>query len=264
MAERPLTLEVLHQRFDSVAAVIDGLTALETALYAQQDRRAVFASAYLTMTREIEARVGGQGFNDPAWVGQYAIAFANLYRSAFLAYESGSPDATPPPWRTSFDVAVHKRGLVIQDLLLGMNAHINHDLALSLVEVSIDTDREARREDHFAVNEAIRHAVDAVQHRISEQYGRIYSIVDRVFEGVDEHTTVFSIEKARRNAWTSALSLADARSEAEREAALQAIVDRSNVIARLILLPTRGPVVFHARRLFERVTAPWKLITPGF
>lgn len=259
-----MTLEAIERRFETIPEVIDGLSALEAALYAEQDRRAVFASAYLTMTREIEARVGGHDFNDPAWVARYAIAFANLYRSAFLAYESGSPDTTPPPWRTSFEVAVKKRGLVIQDLLLGMNAHINHDLALSLVEVSIDTDREARREDHFAVNEAIRHAVDAVQHRISEQYGRVYSLVDRLFEGVDEHTTVFSIEKARRNAWTSALSLADARTEAEREAALQAIVDRSNVIARLILLPSRGPIVFHARRVFERVTAPWKLITPGF
>jgi len=239
-----MTTDGLESRFESIPDVIAGLTALEASLYGEKDRRAVFTSAYLTMTREIALRVANHQFNEPDWVNTYTIAFANLYRDAFLAFEAGSA-GVPSPWRTGFDAAASARGLIVQDLLLGMNAHINHDLALALVEASIDTNRDARREDHFAVNEAIRHAVDAVQQSIADRYGRIFSIIDHVLRRIDEDVSVFSIEKARLNAWTSALSLAAAGDGAERQAVLASIADRSNVIARLILLPTRGSLVFN-------------------
>jgi hypothetical protein len=254
----------LEARFDSIPEVIARLTALEAHLYGAKDRRAVFASAYLTMTREIGSRVTGRQFNDPEWVNAYTLAFANLYRAAFLAFEIGSLAEVPAPWRTSFEVSVSAKGLIVQDLLLGMNAHINHDLALALVEASIDNDRDQRRADHFAVNEAIRHAVDAVQASVASRYGRIFGVIDSTLRRIDEDVAVFSIEKARLNAWTSALSLADARNDAERQAVLESITDRSNVIARLILAPTRGSIVFKLRRHFERLTAPWQLIAPGF
>ena len=255
----------IESRFESIPDVIAGLTALEARLYAAKDRRAVFASAYLTMTREIAARVSGREFNDPDWVNAYTVAFANLYRAAFHAFEVGSVLEVPSPWRTAFETAAAARGLIIQDMLLGMNAHINHDLSLALVEASIDTSREAKRADHFAVNEAIRHAVNAVQESIAARYGRVFGIVDNLLRRVDEDVAVLSIEKARLNAWTSALSLADARDDSERQAVLESIADRSDVIAGLILLPTRrGSLVFRLRRIVERVSAPWQLITPGF
>ena len=55
------------------------------------------------MTLEIAASVGGQRFNDGAWVTQYAVAFANLYRSALQAFESGDMSSVPKPWRISFE-----------------------------------------------------------------------------------------------------------------------------------------------------------------
>jgi hypothetical protein len=250
--------------FASIEDVVTGLSRLEETLYARKDRRAVFASAYLSMTQEVGRRVGQQQYNDPQWVARYAIAFANLYRRALLAFVRGELAAVPAPWLTSFQTSQSGANLLVQDLLLGVNAHINNDLAIALDEVSIDPGRDARREDHFAVNEAIRGATDAVQDRVGRLYAPVFGLLDRFLGNYDEHTASFSVEKARLNAWVSAVSLVSAASGPERQAAIQSISDRANVIARLILLPTRHSRVLKLRRIFERATFRWQLIRPGF
>lgn len=257
-------LPYLETRYETLEQILAAFRGIEETLYAEKDRRGVFTSAYLSMTLEIASRVGEQQYNDPEWVRRYAVAFANLYRVAFLAFVKGDLDAVPEPWRISFETSMEGSNLLLQDVLLGVNAHINHDLALALVEVSIDPGREARREDHFAVNEAIRHATDAVQERIGELYAPGFGILDRLLGSFDERTANFSIEKARLNAWTSAISLANAADDAERAAVKQSISDSASVFARLILLPTRSSFLLKLRRIFEKLTACWQLIRPGF
>ena len=193
----------LEAEYESLEQVMEGLGSLEASLRAKKDRRAIFTSAYLSMTREIASRVGEQQFNDGDWVAGYALSFANLYRRAFLAFETGDLARVPKPWLLSFDTSRRGKGLLFQDLLLGMNAHINHDLALALVEVSIDPLRDQRREDHFAVNAAIKKATDPVQDRITDLYAPILTLLDRGLGRLDEDVANFSIEKARLNAWVS-------------------------------------------------------------
>lgn len=254
----------LEKRFETLDEIVAGFHALEQALYDRKDRRAVFATAYLTMTLEIEKRVGELSYNDPGWVAAYAIAFANLYRVALACYERGDRALVPEPWQISFDTANQKSNLIFQDLLLGMNAHINHDLALALEEVGLDPGREERREDHFAVNEAIRQATDAVKARLRDRYVPLYGLLDRLLGRFDEHVAGFSIEKARQNAWKSAVSLAGAESEEEHALVQRSISDNATVFARLILLPTRRSRLLKLRQIFERLTARWEFIRPGF
>jgi hypothetical protein len=254
----------LESAFETLDDVVLGLTRLEERLYESKDRRVVFATAYLTMTLEIAKRVGEQTYNDPEWVARYAIAFANLYRTALVAFQAGDSANVPVPWRISFETASKRSNLLFQDLLLGINAHINHDLALALAEVSIDPNREARRADHFAVNEAIGRATNAVQDRLGGLYAPLFGHLDRLLGGFDERAAGFSIEKARLNAWTSAISLVNTKSDVERAVVIQTISDRAAVIARLILLPTRRSFVLRVRQILERLTARWELIRPGF
>lgn len=254
----------LEKRFETLDEIVASFRILEEALYEGKDRRAVFATAYLTMTLEIEKRVGEHSYNDPEWVAAYAVAFANLYRSALAAFERGDMANVPEPWRISFETAAQRSNLIFQDLLLGINAHINHDLALALVEVTIDPGREGRREDHFAVNEAIGKATNAVQSRLGDKYVPFFGIADRFLGRFDERVAGFSIEKARLNAWKSAVSLANAQSDEERALVTRSISDNATVFARLILLPTRRSWLLKLRQVFERLTARWELIRPGF
>jgi hypothetical protein len=254
-------VDALERRYESVQDVIDGLGAVEAVLRSQRDRRAVFATGYLNMTLEIGRRVQGSSFLDPAWAARYAACFANLYRTALLAFEQGRIDAVPKPWRIAFETSRAGHGLILQDLLLGMNAHINHDLPLALVEVTIDPEREKRRRDHFAVNEAIRAATDPVQEQVARLYAPVLRLLDIGFKRLDEDVANFSVAKARLNAWVSAIALAGAADEDERAAVLDSISDRASVMAKLILAPTPNRRAIALLRRAESLLPWWKIVT---
>jgi hypothetical protein len=75
------------------------------------------------------------------WVHRYAVAFANLYREAFEPTTPADRRRGAEGVAALFDAAASGRTLVLQDVFLGVNAHVNHDLAYALVGVSIDPDR---------------------------------------------------------------------------------------------------------------------------
>src|SRR5712691_9786574 len=134
-------LPLIETAYQSIEDAIQRLAQLEQAFYDRRDRRAIFVTAYLNITRAVKLRVGENWFQDNAWVTRYAISFANLYRQALLAFERGDAESIPKAWKISFETSVNGTGLVMQDLVLGINAHINHDLSLALIEVSIDPER---------------------------------------------------------------------------------------------------------------------------
>jgi hypothetical protein len=248
-----LPIASAYQSIDDATAA---LTAIEQAFRAQHDRRAIFATAYLGITSAIKRNVAAGVFLDNAWVSRYAITFANLYRTALLAFERGDT-ALPKAWQIAFDTSRGGSALAIQDLVLGINAHINHDLALALLEVSIDPDRATRYADHTRVNQVLKEATDPMQDRIGQLYAPILNVLDRVCDRLDEEIACFSVDKARESAWAAAVALANARDDAERALLRASLNDRSAVLARLILAPTlANPWVVGALHYLETVT-PW-------
>lgn len=135
---------MLTAPYHTLDDVVSGFAALETRFRQQRDRRAIFLTLYGVVSAEMRTRVEAGAFADPPWVHRYAVAFANLYRGALEAYEDGRAADVPKPWRLCFDAAKAGSGLVLQDMLLGVNAHVNNDLPRALVSVSIDPDRALR------------------------------------------------------------------------------------------------------------------------
>jgi hypothetical protein len=247
-------LEILAAEMTSVDEVATGLAGVEACCMEAQDRRGVFATAYLTITRAIQAEIVAGGFNDPAWVARYLVSFGNLYRRAMCAWSSGEPHSVPKSWCIAFDAARTGTGFVIQHLVLGINAHINHDLALALDEVGIDPTRPAKYEDHARVNTVLEAATAGLKSEVSTKYAPILERLDWIAGRLDDDFMQFSIPKARDHAWSCAVSLAGARSEAERAILLRALDEQAAVIARLILAPpTRHPVLVRAVKAAERV-----------
>jgi hypothetical protein len=91
--------------FASTADVEAGLAALERHFHATADRRGVFVTAYLTITRAVMAQCAAGGFRDAAWVGRYLVAFGTRYRMALDAYLAGDRARAPKAWRLAFDAA---------------------------------------------------------------------------------------------------------------------------------------------------------------
>jgi len=136
--------------FTSVQDVAQSLLTYQQAFLDAGDRRAIFATCYLAMTRTMAQNLTEGLFLDTEWVERYLVTFANLYRQALQQRETNN-SLLPACWKYAFDTAQAGTALVIQDLVLGINAHVNHDLALALQSVGIDP-KPRCHEDHDRVN----------------------------------------------------------------------------------------------------------------
>ena len=90
-----------------------------------------FPAMYARVTQQIQAAVESGQFGDGDGMAKFARAFASWY----LRPRSGI-EPIPGSWRAAWDVGGDGRLLIVQHLLLGINAHVNHDLAQAVVEVA--------------------------------------------------------------------------------------------------------------------------------
>lgn len=98
------------------------------------DQRAVFLSCYLLMTSNMVVALDQGEFKDIKWVDRLLHRFAGYYFEAVTNYEQDSP-ATPAVWQLTLDASKNPKTMVLQNLFLGVNAHINYDLILTLREL---------------------------------------------------------------------------------------------------------------------------------
>ena len=248
----PALVELVEHPFESVDDTLERLERLEGLLREREDRRAVFLTVYSRMTRAIRANVRRGRFGDPEWMRRYTVAFADYYRQAFLAFERGRLGVVPAPWRVAFDTAVERRGLVVQDAFLGINAHINYDLALTLVDVGIDPDRSARRADHRAVNGVLRRLIDAQQDALVDLYAPGVRDVDAKFGRFDETFALLGMTEGREQAWRVAVVATDVDLPPVRSYARWVLRTTATGGAAFVLSPTVDPGLVRSLRRVER------------
>ncbi|MFC6725414.1 DUF5995 family protein, partial [Halobium palmae] len=208
-APDPGLVEPVESPFGSVGGATERLSRLESRLRKRGDRRAVFLTIYVRMSREVHDGIGRGRFADPEWMREYLITFANYYRRAFLAFERGDLEAVPDPWRLAFGTAVRGDGLVVQDAFLGVNAHINYDLALADDDVGIDPNRARKYADHREINDVLAGLVDAQQRALARIYAPGIADIDALCDRFDEAATLYSMTEGREQAWRIAVVLTD-------------------------------------------------------
>lgn len=237
--------------FRTLDDVVSEFGSWEERFRAAGDRRAIFLTLYGIVSAEMKARIAAGAFADNAWVGRYAVAFANRYRQALDDYEGGRTADVPKAWRLSFDAARRGDGLVLQDMLLGINAHVNNDLAIALDSISIDPDRAARYRDHCQVNEVLGSVTERATARLAALYAPGFTSLDECAGNLDEMLSAFSLQVARESAWEGAVALANARDPLERRLVTAMISSRAAVMAKLLLAPSLDPVAIAACRRIE-------------
>jgi hypothetical protein len=247
----PALLPLIADPFESVADAHERLTTLEATFRERGDRRGAFLCVYARVTEAVGAAIDAGEFADPEWVSDYLVTFADLYREALLAYETGDLVALPDPWQVAFETAARGDALVVQDMVLGINAHINYDLALALQRVGVGPDRRARYADHCAVNAVLRSLVDEVQDRIAEFYAPGVTDLDESFGRLDEALSMFSLREGRDSAWCSAVALSS-RFRLRRRLARWVLRTSSTGAAYLLLAPTVSRSVADALAGVER------------
>lgn len=93
------------------------------------DRRGMFAALYRRVTRAVKRGIQSGRFADGPRMDRIDVAFARRYLDAYDARIAGQPITRA--WQVAFDAAERSGYLILQHLLVGMNAHINLDLGIA-------------------------------------------------------------------------------------------------------------------------------------
>jgi hypothetical protein len=206
----------------TINEVIKRMDELLAHWEADGDYRAVFVRSYRIITIAMEQAIAAGEFEDNEWMTRLDICFAEEYFTAVEAYEQ---DAQPLPecWKRVFDIARHKQSTTLQDLMLGMVAHIVHDLPIALYKVGIEEQQQSRLRDHQTANQILARSIDDVQSEVSSHYSSILGSLDTLFGKQDEIITDKGIRIARGRAWKKAQALTQAPTQAARDSVLKQI-----------------------------------------
>lgn len=239
----PDLLALVEEPYEGVHGTHERLQTLQGAFEARDDRRAVFLSIYTRMTGAVARRVAREEFDDPDWVGEYLVAFANLYREAVREYEIGALDSLADPWQLAFETAEEGDALVLQDAMLGVNAHINYDLSLAVDEVGVSPDPETKYADHCRVTDVIAEIIDDAQDGLVEYGADGLETLDESLGRLDEKLSVFTIDECRESAWRTAVAL-NSRFRARRSMA-RWINDVTSTGAAYLILSSQASDLVH-------------------
>jgi hypothetical protein len=191
------------------ARTIDDVLAIERAIDAAlppADGVACFNKLYMTVTASLIAKEQSGFFTDTKFITGLDVYFGNLY---FEAYDASATGTAPSSWAPLFAARSRTDIAPLQFALAGMNAHINHDLPLALVQTFTAMQIEMTRPSPPAMDyDKVNDVLAAVEAEIRDEYFTpLMQQTNREFDGVDDIAANWSVRAARAAAWTNGEAL---------------------------------------------------------
>jgi hypothetical protein len=201
----------------AICALLERMDALVAELEADRSPGRYFLSTYTRTTRAVAAALEDGRFEDPVWVEEWDVVFADLYLDALRAYRT-DPASAPRPWRVAF--AADPALPPVAHVLLGMNAHINYDLPQALIAVlpSADMDdahlMDRRRRDHERIDAVLAERVSAEDGEL-EKAGPSRTPLDHLMAPLNQAASRRFLKEARLKVWHNTLALHEARMQGD-------------------------------------------------
>jgi hypothetical protein len=168
--------------------------------------------------------------------------FAEHYFAALQAYDQ-DPLSAPQVWQIAHNFTRDADAWALQKLLLGVNAHINFDLVLTLDEMLAaewdllsEEERSGRYWDYCYVNDIIAQTIDSVQDQVLEPAMPVMDLVDKLFGNQDERLISRMLTRWRDHVWTDAMSLLAAKRSDEQADQIRRVEAEALRLARVIML----------------------------
>jgi hypothetical protein len=189
---------------DTVSDVLALLRALDSEL-ANEDGLKWFNLLYIAVTDGVRERSGAMQWENSKWLERLDVLFGKLYFAALQEWLAGRRRAARA-WAPLL-VLRYRRGIMrVQFALAGINAHINHDLPIALVqtgkELRLAPKRGSREYRDFDKVNAI---IEASQEQAKKFIATgIVGLIDEDLGRHDDRIANFSVRKARETAWSNA------------------------------------------------------------
>jgi Family of unknown function (DUF5995) len=214
---------------------------LRTIAQSCDDAAGYFPALYSRVTTHIADSIDAHEFADGDRMNAFATEFASRY---VRAWKQEIPRSRC--WQASWDVAGDGSLLIVQQLLLEINAHVNYDLPQAAAEIARETgDLVGVHADFDAVNDVLAKVsvgvlaeLDVLSHWTSTVAalggGRAFN---------------FSLRRARAEAWSSAERLHALDDRQQRPY----LADLDELVSVLAYLITRPPIPVAVFAFFARL-----------
>lgn len=201
MSQNPPT----NLKAETIDGVIQSLIRIIEWTKAHKSRLGYFAALYRKVTVRVKEGIANGEFENGERMERLDVAFANRYLEAFEQYHSQKE--TTVSWKLAFDTGKRWRPIVLQHLLVGMNAHIDLDLGIAAAETSPLEKVKDLKNDFHKINEILASLVNDVQDELAQVWP-LLKLLDRLAGKVDESLANFGMKISRGHAWSVAEMLA--------------------------------------------------------
>ena len=192
---------------------------------ANNSRAGYFAALYRRVTRTVRARIGTGYFDNDERMETLDVTFASRYLTAFDQWRTGDP-AISACWKVAFDAVADPKLIILQNLLVGMNAHIDYDLGIAAAEVAGTMEGlESLHGDFNKINALLACLVPTVFSEIGDLSPLIH-LVEDVGEPDEEKLVDFLMDVARDFAWLLANELVILRDFPDHQQKLLSMKDQ--------------------------------------
>jgi len=163
-------------------------------------RAGYFAVLYRFVTIRIKEGIENGEFDDSERMEILDSIFAQRFFDAFDGFYNQSGHPVTESWKHAFESAEAGNFVIMQHLLLGINAHINLDLGIAAAETMQNRDLNEIWNDYDKVNGILSSLVEQVKSNIS-RVSLLFGPMITLAKGRDEMLIDFSIIAARDGAW---------------------------------------------------------------
>jgi Family of unknown function (DUF5995) len=223
------------QSITTIEDVIVRMQQIESSLPAT-DGLACFNRMYLEVTQNVESCLSQHYFSDPNFMETLDVIFAGLYFTAADA-AAGPLDGVPPAWQPLIQARSDSRIYEIQFALAGMNAHINHDLPIAVVETCTRLGTTPDQGTCHADYQKVDALLDKAEQSVRESFESGDALkADEHARAVLNLVANWSIGSARDVAWDTAMALWMARHVNRVEGLLMGSLARTVGMASRCLL----------------------------
>jgi hypothetical protein len=222
-------------RLNAIQKVLDGLPPTPAL-----NRVGAFNSLYYTITDRVAASLRGPEVLDPVFLERLDVEFAKRYFTALRLW-GDDDDGTPDAWEVLFRRGPDRRVSRLTAAMLGVNAHINFDLALALIATwkQVGPPGDGIHADYLLINKIFYQEIP----RLRRCYSTPWQLdLDAICGNLDDWSQRLLVLATRAMAWDQAVRIWPLRDDPDDFEHAQVVMDRATALLSESLIMGDGVI----------------------
>jgi hypothetical protein len=230
----------------TIDGVIARLDAIVDDCERRGDRLGYFAALYGRVTRAVRDGIAAGRFQDGPRMERLDVTFACRYLDAYDTHARGGRPTHA--WAQAFAAAADDDHIVLQHLMIGMNAHIDLDLGIAAARTCPGAALAGLRGDFDRINDILAALTPIVEHEIDEESPG-FRVLTSCAPALELKLAGVGMRGARDLAWRLATELAPLGPE-QQEWVIGVRDLEAVALGEAVLCP--GPLVYAIRSCESR------------